>query len=294
MFKMPMVKIVTDTGCDLPDEIIEEYGIALVPLGVRFGEVQYRDRVDLSQDRFYELLLEGHDHPQTSAPTPEDFVEVFERELAVSEDVEVLGLFLSGKASATYRTAELAAELVDSERLHVFDTNCLTLAHGMIIYGAARLASEGKSVGELVEWVRANSGSARAFALLDTLKYLHRGGRLSTGRYLVGSLFGFKPFVANQDGVVAGIGRVRKYEEGLSHLREAGFRVLEHGIQVLGVGYTTTADLARELQSEFSERFPDREIFVTRLGAGMGTHLGPGCIGLAWIGPSHDEFLPDL
>lgn len=293
---MRKVRIISDTACDLDPQMVEDLMIALVPLRVSFGEISYRSREDLSIEQFYEMIETSPHHPKTSAPTPEDLMSKFKEVLNEEpEEVQILSLSLSSKSSASFRTAQLAAETVDSDRLHLLDTNTLTIAHGLIVRHAALMANEGRSLEQITTWVENNKEKARCFAMLGTLKYLERGGRISKSKYWVGSILKFRPFISTVDGIVVDVARVRGGDAGMDLLKDVGERILAHPeTTTMAVGYTTALEEAEELMQYLKDRCPgDKEMFFTRVGPTMGAHMGPGLFGFGWIGPPEQVFLED-
>jgi DegV family protein with EDD domain len=268
------VKVVTDSSADLPDELVKELGITVVPLYVRFGDEVYRDRVDISEDEFYERLQHDPVHPNTTQPTPQDFVNVYQK-LAQGAD-GIVSIHLSAKLSGTCSSALQAKGTVANEcSVEVVDSETLSMALGLIVIAAARAAKDGKSLDEVEAVARQTMPKIRLLALLDTLKYLLLGGRIGKAKALLGSLLNVKPRLPLKDGEVVPAAQVRTRAKGMDKLFE--FVENSKDIQELTVVHSTTPDEAQTLAERFGSVF-DKEIIISRLGPVLGVHIGPAAL----------------
>jgi DegV family protein with EDD domain len=269
------VKIVTDSSADLPDEVVKALGITVVPLYVRFGEEVYRDRVDISEDEFYERLQHDPVHPNTTQPTPQDFVDVYQK-LAQGAD-GIVSIHLSAKLSGTCSSALQAKGTVANEcSVEVIDSEVLSMALGLVVMAAARAAKDGKSLDEVEAVARQTIPKIRLLALLDTLKYLLLGGRIGKAKALLGSILNVKPILTLKDGEVVPAAQVRTRAKGLDRLFE--FVQSATDIQELTVVHSTTPDEAQTLAERLGSVFDKEKIIMSRLGPVLGVHIGPAAL----------------
>jgi len=193
------VKIVTDSTADLPAQLAEELGITVVPVYLRFGDKVYRDRVDMSEDEFYQKLVESPIHPTTSQPTPADFTEVYQK---LSQEADgIVSIQVTSKLSGTYNSALQGREIAGVRcHIEVVDSLSTSMGLGLIAMAAARLAEVGESLQTVVEEVRQSIPHIHMLGVFDTLKYLLRGGRISKAKALLGSVLNVKPLITMRNG----------------------------------------------------------------------------------------------
>ncbi len=269
------VKIVTDSSADLPEEVVKALEITVVPLYVRFGDEVYRDRVDISEDEFYERLQHDPVHPNTTQPTPQDFVNVYQK-LAQGAD-GIISIHLSAKLSGTCSSALQAKGTVANEcSVEVVDSETLSMALGLIVIAAAKAAKDGKSLDEVEAVARQTIPKIRLLALLDTLKYLLLGGRIGKAKALLGSILNVKPILTLKDGEVVPTAQVRTRAKGLDRLFE--FVQSTTNIQELTVVHSTTPDEAQALAGRLGSVFDTEKIVMSRLGPVLGVHIGPAAL----------------
>ena len=269
------VKIVTDSSADLPAQLVKELGITVVPLYVRFGDEVLRDRVDISEDEFYERLTHDPVHPNTTQPTPQDFLKVYQK---LSADADgIVSVHLSTKLSGTYNSAMMAKDTLETEcPIEVVDSETLSMALGLVVIAAATAAKAGKSMDEVVEAAKQAMPKIHLLALLDTLKYLLLGGRIGKVKALLGSVLNVKPMLAAKDGELVPAGQARTRAKGIDKLFEY---VKNAGdIQDLAIVYNTTPDEAQNLAELIGSVFDREKIRMSRLGPALGVHGGPGAM----------------
>jgi DegV family protein with EDD domain len=275
------VKIVTDSTADLPVKLAEELGIAVVPVYIRFGEKVYRDRVDISEDEFYQRLLHDPIHPNTTQPSPQDFADVYEK---LSKDADsIVSIHLTSKLSGTYNSAVQGKKMVKNKcPIEVIDTQTLTIAFGLMVIRASTMAKDGKSFREIVDEVNKMIPNVHLLILFDTLKYLVKGGRIGKAKGLMGSILSVKPLLTMKDGELAPSSQVRTRSKGIDRLVDFTKNATE--IQDLAVLYSTTLDEAQALVERISPIFPKKRPLLARLGPGLGVHGGPGILAVALRG----------
>jgi DegV family protein with EDD domain len=272
------VKVVTDSTCDIPAHLARDFDITVVPIYVVFGENAYRDRVDLGEEEFYERLVHDQLVPSTSVPAPNDFAEVYNR-LAEEAD-EIISIHLTAKESGTYNSALLAKELVTKPcRIEVIDSSSVSMGFGITVLAASRKAREGASLDEVLELSRRYLSKSHLLIMVDTLKYVIRGGRLSKPHGILGSVLKVRPLLVMKEGhlSLSGVARTRaKALERLYEFARSFPKVVE-----FAVAYTTSHEDAQELADRLRAVFPKATCHITRVGPSLGTHAGPGAMGVA-------------
>jgi DegV family protein with EDD domain len=258
--------------------LADELGIVVVPVYLRFGEKEYRDRVDISEDEFYQRLIRDPSHPSTTQPPPHDFAEVYEK---LSNDADgIVSIHLTSKLSGTYNSALQGKKMIGGKcPIEVIDTQTLTVAVGLIAVQAAKMAKDGKSLQQIVDGVNKMIPRMRVLVLFDTLKYLVKGGRVGKAKGLVGSILSIKPILTVKDGELAPSGQVRTRPRGIERLID--FVRGANEIGGLAVLYNTTPDEAQTIIEGASPVFPKEKILLGRLGPALGVHGGPGVLGVA-------------
>ena len=276
------VRIITDSGIDLPGEL--DPRLTVIPLGITFGTTTYADGVDLTNDRFYEMLIESDELPKTSQATPYAYQQVFEQVRAAGEEAVVITL--SSALSGTYQSAVTAA--ADYPEVHVIDGKNVTIGQSLLVLYALRLVDEGLGAAEITEKVEAVVGRVCLLALLDTLEYLKRGGRIPKSVGAIGELLSIKPVVGVEDGEVVMLGKARGSKNGRNQLHQ---QVEKHGIDFtmpVLLGYT---GLSQKLLKKYLDdnraiwegKVAEEDLPITSVGATIGTHVGPGAIALAFF-----------
>ncbi|MFI3170628.1 MAG: DegV family protein, partial [Faecalibacterium sp.] len=203
-----MIHILTDSGCDLPQNVIDALAITVIPLQITFEDgTVARDGIDVDGDTLYAKMQSCKRLPTTSQPSPEGFMRAYMQ--AKLDGDEVIAVLLSSQLSGTYQCAQLAAELAEFEDLHLVDSENLSLALGLLVQLAARLRDEGKTAAEIVAILEHAKQHLHVFAVVDNLDYLRKGGRLHPSVALVGGLFGVKPIITVTGGKVLLGGKAR-------------------------------------------------------------------------------------
>ncbi len=275
-----MVKVVTDSCSDLPEGVASELGILIVPLNVYFGDETFRDGVDITAEEFYQRLTTGPIMPKTTAPAPGTFAEIYSS-LASSAD-EILSLHISKKLSGTYDSALLAKQQVGKKiRIEVVDSLTVSTAQGLLAIKAAKLAKEGASLDHILKLLREAMDRTRLFFVVDTLEYLHKGGRLGRAGAFLGSLLNIKPLLHIQDGEVCPLERVRSRQKAVSRLIEVAKECAP--FESLAFMYTTNPTEVETLKRELQSLAPEESTYTARIGPTIGTYGGPEAIAVALI-----------
>ena len=272
------VKIVTDSTADIPVQLAQELEITVVPIYVRFGEKVYRDRVDISEDEFYQRLLESPVHPATSQPTPSDFADVYQK--LSKEAGEIVSIHLSSKVSGTYNSALQGRELAGTKcHIEVVDSSSLSMGLGLIAMAAARLARAEKSLPEIMDEVKQAMAGMHLLGVLDTLKYLLLGGRIGKAKALLSSVLNVKPLLTMREGELVPAGVVRTRAKGVERLYGLVKSILN--IQEIAIVHSTTPGEASSLKERIAAILAGERIHLARLGPALGVHGGPGTLILA-------------
>jgi DegV family protein with EDD domain len=272
------VRIVTDSASDLSHDEATRLGVDVVPLSIRFGNDVFLDREELSIDDFYRRMAESDDLPQTAAPAPGAFQEVFNRRLAEGADA-IVCICLSSGVSATMESAELAAREADGE-VRVVDSRSVTAGLGVMVVAAAEAAAAGAGTLEIISMVESMRERTHVYGAIDTLENLKKGGRIGNAQALLGSLLSIKPLIDISSGVVEEAGRQRTRKKSLAWLRD---KVAEHAddIETLSVMHAQADDIG-----DLAEMLaPVVDPSVTRVGVigpVVASHGGPGVIGLCF------------
>ena len=273
------VKIVTDSSCDLPAELVQELGITVVPLYVRFGEEVYRERVDISEDEFYQRLIRGPIHPVTIQPNPQDFAEVYQK---LSPEADgIVSIHISSKLSGTCNSALQGKKIIEKGcPIEVIDSQSITMGLGLVDIVAATMAKAGESLSSVAEETRRIIPNIHLLGLMDTLKYLALGGRIGKAKALLGSVLNVKPIITLKDGEVMPAGQARTRAKGIERLFD--FVKNAANIEDLTVAYSTTPNEAQALAERISSIFTKEPIKLARLGTTLGVHGGPGFLVVAF------------
>ena len=274
-----MIRIVTDSSCDLPDEVVARHRLTVVPLTIRFGDEELVDREELSKDEFWERLTGGEALPETAAPSVGRFLEAFGR-LSTEGADGVLVICLSAEVSATHQAAVLAAEgYAGGIPVRVVDSRLVSAALGLVVVEAAEAAAAGATIAETEQIAREAAANSNLLATLDTLEFLKRGGRIGAAAAFFGSLLDLKPLIAFAGGVVAPAGRVRTRRKAVAAILDHVSGMADQ-IQSLSVIHSDPDDL-ETFQQALAELYPG-DTMVARLGPVVGTHAGPGVVGVAY------------
>ena len=277
-----MVKIVVDSTADMLPQVAAR--VKIVPLTVCFGEKEYVSGVDIDAKRFYELLVESDVLPTTSQPTPYAFSEAF-REALESGD-EVVCITCSGKLSGTYQSAVIAAENFEG-KVHVVDSNTIAIGSGILVEYALQLVDKGLSAEEITWKLLQKRDDVKLLALVDTLEYLKKGGRLSATVAFAGGLLNIKPVITLSGGEIKVLGKARGSKQGnnllVQEIAKAGG--VDFG-KPLMLGYTGLSDaLLRKYIADSAALWEGHreDLPVSIVSSVVGTHVGPGAVAVAFF-----------
>ena len=277
------IQIVIDSTTDLPAQAAEQ--VKIVPLTIHFGEQQYVSGVDIDARSFYEKLVESDVLPTTSQPTPAAFADAFQA--AVEAGDEVVCITISSKLSGTFQSASIAA-MDFPGKVFVVDSRTVTLGCGILTQYALELAKQGISARELAQRVEKKREKVRLLALLDTLEYLKKGGRISATVAFAGGLLNIKPVICVAEGEVKLLGKARGFRQGsnllVQQIEKAGG--VDFDLPVL-LGYTGLSDaMLKKYMEDSAQLWQGRvdSLPVSIVGSVVGTHAGPGAVAVAFFG----------
>ena len=273
------IRIVTDSSCDLPDAVAAEHGIRVVPLSIRFGDEEFIDREELTTAEFWARCAQQDTLPETAAPAPGQFEQVY-RELLADGASGIVVVALSSALSATMQSAELAARSVaDDVPVRVVDSRSVTMGVGSIALACARLAADGASIDDVEALAVDRAGRTRVFGALDTLENLKKGGRIGNAKAILATALAIKPIIEVVDGQVEEGGKQRTRSKALKFL-VSKVTEYEGRISDLAVLHADCSDVDEFV--ELLRPHHDGEIVVGEIGPVIGTHAGRGTIGVAF------------
>jgi DegV family protein with EDD domain len=267
--------VVTDSTADLPEEWRTRYGIAVVPLKVIFGNETFRDRVDITDEEFFSRLSTASKLPTTSAPSPGEFADVY-RKLAEDHD-GCISIHLGAQLSATVQAAQIGAQSVDGFKVNVIDSETVTMPIAFL----CRVAAESETLEAATAAVEERVPKCRVLALLDTLRYLEMGGRLSRAQALIGTMLDVKPLLLVADREIKPVERVRTRSRAITRMVE--FLRGELPVEHVAVMHAQAREEAETIAAGLRQELPDQEIVIGEIGAVLSTHTGPRALGAVYI-----------
>ncbi len=277
-----MVRIIADSGCDMTREEAGRLNVELLPITVTFGSEEYIDGVDLTPREFYLKLIESDELPHTSQITPYTYGEVFRN--AVEAGDEAVCVVIGSKFSGSYQNALAAAEEF-GDKVAVADTQNVSMGELVLVKLALRLRERGLSAAQIGKILNDEAKNVHVLALLDTLEYLKKGGRISPTVAFAGELLSIKPVVSVIDGEVTLVGKARGSKNGNNLLRKLMEKTGGVNFDMpYAIGYTgLNDDILRKYMADNADIYAGRELPVSAIGATIGTHVGPNCVCIAFF-----------
>src|SRR4030088_1108857 len=267
--------VVTDSTADLPHSWRRLYDIEVVPLKVLFGKETFRDRVDITDAEFFRRLTASTSLPTTSAPSPGEFAEVYER---LSRDHDgCISIHIGAQLSATAEAARVGAQSVEGFKVEVIDSETVTMPIAFLCRIAADCATLDKATAE----VKQRIPNCRVLALLDTLRYVEMGGRVSRAQVMIGTIFDLKPLLLVAHREIKSVDRVRTRSRAIPRMVEyfEGDFPVEH----VGVVHAQAPEEAERIAADLRQKLPGLEVPVGQIGCVLGTHTGPKALGLVYV-----------
>ena len=274
--------IVTDSSAYLPIDILSQYDICVAPQILIWGQQTYQDGVDITPTEFYQRLQKSTVNPTTSQVTPATFHKIFKKLL--DEGKDILAILISDKLSGTVASANQASEMLPGARIEVVDSNSTAMAMGFIVLAAARAAQSGASLSECKALAQKAVSHVGVVFAVDTLEYLHRGGRIGGGARFLGTALNLKPILELRDGRIEALERVRTRKKSLTRLIELVEERLAGRSPIrLASLHANAPEDAKNLLAEAANRLGAVESIFSDVSPVIGTHAGPGTVGLAYM-----------
>ncbi len=267
--------VVTDSTADLPDAWRERYDIEVVPLKVLFGEETFRDGVDMNNEEFFARLATSTKLPTTSAPSPGEFAELYTR-LAKDHD-GCISVHIGGQLSATAESARVGAQSVEGFPVRVIDSETVTMPMAFL----CRVAAECATLDEATAAVEVRIPKCRVLALLDTLRYIEMGGRVSRAQAMIGTMLDLKPLLLVVDREIKPVDRVRTRSRAIPRMVE--FFEKDLPVEHVAVVHAQAPEEAERIAADLRQRLPGLEVPVGQIGCVLGTHTGPKALGVVYI-----------
>jgi len=272
------VRIVTDSSADLPQNLIDQHQITVLPCYVVVDDQTYKDGIEIQADAFYARLQAEGRTPTTSQPTVADFQALY-RDL-VSQGHQVISIHVSAKLSGTLNSAEQAkASLVDSSQVEIIDSRLASIPLGLAVLDAASILETGAEFHQAADKIRQGLDRHHGLFALDTLEYLHKGGRIGKARAFMGSVLSVKPILRIQDGEAHPVERPRNRDRAIRRLVELAQDLAP--VQRLAVIYSTDPERMATLKQDLTGLLPADQIIEARFGSTLGTYIGPDALGVA-------------
>ena len=270
-----MIRIITDSTADFSLEHAKELNVGIVPLTVIINGKEYKDRTELQPEEFYKILEENDVTPTTSQPSPKDFLDVYQP--GIDNKDSIIVFTLSSKVSGTYQSANIAKDLSEYEDIHIIDTLTSIPAQRIIVEKACELRDAGKSVQEIIDFIEVFKTKVKLFAMVDTLEYFYKGGRLSKSSATIGNLLKMKPIISLVDGKLELVAKSRGTKKATAKIidliNESGEIDLNEKIYL---GYTGSDDMMDKFEAILREELGIKNLDYSIVGPAIGTHAGPG------------------
>lgn len=275
------VVVITDSTADIPQELVQKNNIIVLPLTVIFGQKQYKDKVELSSEDFFEMLENSEELPKTSQVTPNAFFDRYKEE--IEKGNEIISIHISSELSGTCQSAYIAKNELNSDKIHIIDSKSATLGLGMIVLKACEMIDKGFDIQNILNSIEEYKNKVKLLIVVDTLEYLKKGGRLSGTQVLMGNLLGIKPILTIKDGKVV----LETKERGV---KKASSRIIEFilsdintsNLNKIGIAHARCKETALELMNSIKDKIPSVEFVFSEAGSVISTHVGPGAFGVVY------------
>jgi DegV family protein with EDD domain len=280
---MTNVRVVVDSTADLPQQIRESLSIAMVPLKVHFGNDTYLDSITMSSEQFFAKLAQAKEMPTTSQPSPLDFLETYKK-LLEEPDTAIVSIHISSALSGTYQSAVLAKSMLEEPmngRVSIVDSKSASLGVGFIAMAVAAAAANGADVAQCLEVFQKIKQKTKLYFLVETLEFLHRNGRIGKASALFGSLLNIKPILSiDEEGMIFPVDKIRGSRKAMSRIMD--LIETDFGQQELEVTFVhaNAMTAAQDFSSLVTERLQVSQTNIYELGPVIGTHVGPGTLGI--------------
>ena len=281
MWRKPMIRIITDSLSDLTMERAKELNIDILPLTVNFGDESYKCGIELTNEQFYEKLENNPNNPSSAAVNPFEFEEIFQRYVDAGD--EIVAILFSKHMSATYQSASIAADTIDSDSIHLIDCENGAMGQALLIETAVELRDKGLSASEIVEKITDLLPRTKTFIVVDTLEYLKRGGRVSKSAAFIGNLIKLHPVLQVVADGAKPVDKVKGKKSCNAWLLNKLQECPADPSYKIVIGHSNSLDRAEAFKEQLKEAGIENEIFITCIGPVVGTHIGPNCLGIGYV-----------
>lgn len=276
-----MIRIITDSLCDLTMSHAKEINIDILPLTVRFGENDYKCGVEMKNEDFYEQLATNPNHPSTAAVNPFEFEELFRKYIEAGD--EIVAIIFSKFMSATFQSAQIAAQNINCDRLHLIDCENGAMGQALLIETAVTLRDEGKTATEIADTITSLLPKTMTYIVVDSLEYLKRGGRISKSAALLGSLIKLHPVLQVVADGAKPVDKVKGKKSCNAWLiKKLQDRPADPNYKLV-IGHSNAPERAETFKEQLREAGITNDIFITCIGPVVGTHIGPNSLGIGYI-----------
>lgn len=277
------VQIITDSTSDLTEQEQRELNVHMLHMRVIFEDGVYTDGVDITKEQFYEKQAQAKILPKTTQVNPQEYCDAFEPLLENGD--EVVAIIMSSRLSGTFQSAQIAKDMAKGgERLHLVDSLNVTIGEGLLVREAVRMRDAGATGAQIAAALEELKHRVRFVAFIGTLKYLKMGGRISTSTAVLGTMLGISPVVAIVDGEVKSVGQVRGKQKILSYTLDFFREYPVDSRHCVVFGHSRCLETMETYRDKCVQALGIRDSAWDELGAVIGTHSGPGCYGVAYIG----------
>jgi DegV family protein with EDD domain len=285
------VALVTDSTTFLPEDMLRQYPIHVIPQNLHWGQENLLDTVDITPEQFYARLRTAKELPTTSQPSAGRFLEMFQEVAETAESI--VCLLISADLSGTVASAHAARDMMERDiPIEIIDTRSASLGESLIVSAMARAVARDKDHQEVAELARALSAQVRVLFVVDTLEFLHRGGRIGGGKRFVGSVLNVKPILHLKDGKVEALASVRTKRKALdSLLQTVREETMGSSSLHVAVAHAAAHEEGQQLAGRIREEFRPVELLLSDMSPVIGTHTGPGALGVAFY---DGAFLPEI
>ena len=276
------VRIITDSTSDINLEQAKDMGITIVPLKVIFGDKEYKEGIEITIDGFYKKLVEATKLPTTSQPAPDDFLEYYSQAKEAGDSVVVI--LITGKLSGTLQSASIAKQMAEYQDIYIVDSLNTITGLRLLVEHAVKLRDEGIDAQMIAETLEKLKDRIVLLAMVDTLEYLYKGGRLSKSSAILGSLLNFKPIITLKDGAIGVVGKERGSNKGIAKILETIDEVgaIDQNYPV-NFGYTAEDSKTLLLKEKVIEKYGLKNTAMYPVGCVVGAHVGPGACVITYI-----------
>jgi DegV family protein with EDD domain len=279
----PKIAIVTDSTAYIPKEALKGFDISIIPVWLIWDEKRYRDGVDIDPATFYRRLKTSKTLPTSSQPSPGEFITLYQS-LAKESDI-ILNILVSSKISGTIASAEAAQKELPDLKIHIVDSQSSSMGLVFVLMAASSAIAQGKSIEEIIRVAEEMRAKLHFLFMVDTLEYLHRGGRITGGKRLLGTAFQIKPLLQFKDGLIQPLSQARTKSKAITQLLDiADQRLGEKKMAEAGVVDIDAPSDGDQFADLVADRFSPSTIYRSTVSPVVGTHVGPGALGVVFYG----------